>query len=157
MHLLDWELPEMGTITALSGRREYGELFYAFTSFLHPPTIYRYNEQGFHGQTSLYRASEAKFDSTPFETQQIFVTSKDGTRIPLFVTHKKGLKLDGSNPSYLTAYGGFKISETPGFSPIAAAWLEAGDGGGKPTSKIIEEEADKWAFIMHALGMDGAP
>ena len=123
-HLRDWDFGEPGTISGMTGRREYGELFFSFTSFLHPPTIYRY--QAASGATSVFRESEAKFDPSPYETKQIWVKSRDGTRVPVFVTARKGIKLDGSHPAYLTGYGGFKISETPGFSIPAAVWIESG-------------------------------
>ncbi len=120
----EWRLPELGTISGFSGKREDGELFYDFVSFLHPPTIYRYDAAS--SRSSEFRQTAVKFDPAPYVTQQIFVTSKDGTRVPVFVTHRKDIKLDGNNPTYLTAYGGFDISETPRFSVAAVLWLEQG-------------------------------
>lgn len=124
-HLRDWELPGLGTVSGFSGKRGDGELFYNFTSFLVPPTIYRYETES--GRSSVYHSSAVKFGPSPYETEQIWVTSKDGTRVPVFVTHRKGIKLDGSHPTYLTGYGGFNISMTPRFSVTAAMWL--GHGG----------------------------
>ena len=123
-HVRDWELPGLGTISGFSGKRADGELYYDFTSFLHPPTIYRYDAKT--GRSSVFRESEVKFDPSPYETEQIWVASKDGTRVPVFVTHRKGIRLDGSHPTYLTGYGGFNISMTPHFSVAAATWLEHG-------------------------------
>jgi prolyl oligopeptidase len=122
--LREWDLPGLGSVGGLSGRRDQGEVFYSFTSFLYPPTIYRFDAAA--SRSEVFRAPGAKFDPSPYETQQIFVTSKDGTRVPVFVTHRKGLKLDGSNPTYLTGYGGFNISRTPGFAVPVAMWLERG-------------------------------
>jgi prolyl oligopeptidase len=122
--LRDWDLPALGSVGGFAGRRDQGELFYSFTSFLNPPTIYRYDAAS--SRAEVFRAPAAKFDASPYETQQIFVTSKDGTRIPVFVTHRKGFALDGSHPTYLTGYGGFNISRTPAFSVPAALWLEHG-------------------------------
>ncbi|MBV9470768.1 MAG: S9 family peptidase, partial [Abitibacteriaceae bacterium] len=118
------ELPGLGTVGSLSGKRTEHELFYTFTSFLYPPTIYRYDVTT--GQSAVFRKSEAKFDPSPYETYQVFFTSKDGTCVPMFITHRKGLKRDGSNPTYLTGYGGFNISLTPYFSISQSVWLENG-------------------------------
>ena len=123
-HIRDWELPGLGTISGFSGKRADDELFYDFTSFLHPATIYRYDATT--GRSSVFRESEVKFDPSPYETEQVQVASKDGTRVPVFVTHRKGIKLDRSHPTYLTGYGGFNISMTPRFSVTAAMWLKQG-------------------------------
>ncbi len=118
------ELPVPGTIFDLSGERQQSELFIQFQSFTYPPTILRYdfttNELTILDQPSL------DFDPDDYETSQIFYSSKDGTQVPLFITHKKGLALDGNNPTLLYGYGGFNISLTPIFSPTRLAWLERG-------------------------------
>lgn len=118
------ELPGLGTVSGFSGKKEDTETFYTFTSFTYPPTIYRYNIDN--NKSVLFRKSELKFDMTGYETKQIFYESKDGTKIPLFVVHKKGLELNGKNPTLLYAYGGFNISMQPSFSVTRIPLLENG-------------------------------
>lgn len=117
-------LPGIGTVGELNGKQDDDELFYSFTSFLYPTTIYRYDLKA--RRNELFRAPKVAFDPGKYETRQVFYTSKDGTRVPMFITAKKGLVLDGSNPTLLYAYGGFNISVTPTFSSANAAWLEMG-------------------------------
>jgi len=117
-------LPTIGSITGLSGKREDDELFLAFTSFLHPTTVLRYHFPTDTLETVL--TPPVPFDASLYETTQVFYESKDGTRIPMFLTHKKGLALDGNNPTLLYGYGGFNVSLTPNFAPQRIAWLEAG-------------------------------
>ena len=117
-------LPGIGTVSELNGKQDDDELFYSFTSFLYPTTIYRYDLKA--RRNELFRAPKVAFDPSKYETRQVFYASKDGTRVPMFITAKKGLVLDGSNPTLLYAYGGFNISVTPTFSPANAAWLEMG-------------------------------
>jgi prolyl oligopeptidase len=117
-------LPGIGTVGEIHGKQGDDELFYSFTSFLYPTTIFRYDLGS--RRNEVFRAPKVAFDPTQFETRQVFYTSKDGTRVPMFITSKKGLKLDGNNPTLLYAYGGFNISETPAFSSANAAWLEMG-------------------------------
>ena len=117
-------LPGLGSAGGFGGKRTDAETFYSFTSFTTPGTIYRYDVSS--GKSSVFRAPKVDFDSARYETKQVFYNSKDGTRVPMFLTHKKGLKLDGTNPTYLYAYGGFNISQTPGFSVSMAVWLELG-------------------------------
>jgi len=117
-------LPTPGSIMEISGEVDDTELFIGFTSFLFPLSIYRYD---FITDTlSLVRGSEMKFDTSGYETEQVFYSSKDGTRVPMFLTHKKGLVRDGSNPTLLYGYGGFNISLTPFFSLVALLWIENG-------------------------------
>jgi prolyl oligopeptidase len=120
----DVEFPTIGTAGGFGGKREHTETFYSFSSFAYPPSIYRYDIAT--GKSELMR--RAKVDMTPenYETKQVFYTSKDGTKVPMFITHKKGVKLDGSNPTLLYAYGGFDISITPTFSISRVAWMEMG-------------------------------
>jgi len=118
------QLPAMGTVSDIHGRQDDDELFYSFTSFLYPTTVYRYDLKSRRNET--FRAPSVAFDPSPYETRQVFYTSKDGTRVPMFITAKKGIKLDGTNPTLLYAYGGFNISETPSFSAANIAWLEMG-------------------------------
>jgi len=117
-------LPGIGTVGELNGKQDDDELFYSFTSFLYPTTIYRYDLKA--RRNELFRAPKVAFDPSKYETRQVFYTSKDGTRVPMFITAKKGLVLDGSNPTLLYAYGGFDISMTPTFSSANAAWLDMG-------------------------------
>jgi len=117
-------LPTAGSVGGISARRQDGEFFYAFTSYLFPSTIYRYDLA--RGESEVFRAPTVDFAASRYETRQIFATSRDGTRVPLFVTHRKGIALDGSHPALLYGYGGFNISLTPGFSVSTAVWLEQG-------------------------------
>lgn len=120
----DVSLPGIGTVGGLNGRNDTPELFYAFTSFLSPTTVYRFDTQS--GKSSVFFQPKVPFDASKYETRQVFYTSKDGTKVPMFITAKKGLKLDGSNPTILYSYGGFDISITPSFSPVLPVWLELG-------------------------------
>ncbi len=116
-------LPSGGT-QYFAGKRDQSEGFYAFTSFTHPTTIYRYDFKT--GKSSVFRAPKVDFDPAAFETRQVFYPSKDGTKIPMFLVHKKGLALDGHNPTLLYGYGGFDISLTPSFSVPRLVWMEMG-------------------------------
>lgn len=117
-------LPGLGTAGGFGGKRADTESFYSFTSFTTPGMIYRYDAAT--GASTVFRAPKVDFDSSAYETKQVFYTSKDGTRVPMFLVHKKGVKLDGSNPTLLYGYGGFNISLTPSFSVSRVAWLEMG-------------------------------
>lgn len=117
-------LPTLGSIVELSGKPEDRELFLSFTSFLYPPTIYRYD---FNNDTlTPLHETGSKFELSGYETHQVFYTSKDGTRVPMFLTHKKGLTLNGNNPTLLYGYGGFNISLTPAFAASILLWVEHG-------------------------------
>lgn len=117
-------LPGIGTASGISGKKGDKEAFYTFTSFTNPGEIYRYDLTS--GKSELFRKTEVKFNANDFETKQVFYPSKDGTKIPMFIMHKKGLKLDGNNPTLLYAYGGFNISLTPSFSVSRIMFLENG-------------------------------
>ncbi|MCD2516620.1 prolyl oligopeptidase family serine peptidase [Massilia sp. G4R7] len=117
-------LPGIGTVGGLSGKRGDTETFYSFTGFTTPTTIYRLNMKT--GASTVFRQPKVDFNPADYETRQQFYTSKDGTKVPMFIVSKKGLKLDGQNPTYLYGYGGFNISMTPGFSPANLAWMEMG-------------------------------
>ncbi len=117
-------LPGIGAIGAFSGKRADRESYFAFTSFTYPTTIFRYDIDD--GAISVFKRPETAFDPSGYETTQVFYTSKDGTEVPLFLTHKKGIPLDGTNPTYLYGYGGFDISLTPAYSAGIAGWLEMG-------------------------------
>ena len=118
------KLRGIGTVSGFDGKKEDKALFYTFTSYTYPPTIFTYNIET--GESVLFRKTETAFQSEAYETQQVFFTSKDGTRVPMFITGKKGFKLDGNNPVLLYGYGGFNISQTPGFSISNAYWMEQG-------------------------------
>ena len=117
-------LSGIGTVSGVGGKKEDKELFYSFVSYTNPGAIYHYDIAS--GEAKLYRQTEVKFNPDEFETKQIFYPSKDGTNIPMFIICKKGIKLDGTNPTMLYAYGGFNISMTPGFSVSRIMFLENG-------------------------------
>ena len=117
-------LPGAGTVGQISGKQGDYELFYAFASYLYPATIFRYDLKN--RRNEVFSAPRIAFDQSPYETRQVFFNSKDGTRVPMFITSKRGLALDGNNPTLLYGYGGFNISETPSFSVQNIAWLEMG-------------------------------
>ena len=123
--LRELELPGLGTAGGFFGERADRETFYAFTSFTTPGTIYRYDLTT-NKSTVFRRPQITGFDPAQYETRQVFFPSKDGTRVPMFITHKKGLKLDGTNPTYLYGYGGFAVSMTPAFSLAHVVWMERG-------------------------------
>jgi len=141
-HERDVDLPGIGSAGGFGGKRSDTETFYVFTSFTTPGTIYRYDIAS--GSSQVWRAPKVDFDSAAFETRQVFFNSKDGTRVPMFVTHRKGLKLDGSHPTYLYGYGGFNISLTPSFSVAIAAWLEMGGVYAMPNLRGGGEYGEAW-------------
>jgi len=145
--LKDLDLPTLGSVVSISGERKDGEMFYGFTSFLYPTTIFRYDFTA--GVTSVFKAPAIDFDPSGYETKQVFYASKDGTRVPMFITHKKGLTLDGSNATYLYGYGGFNISLTPSFSVAMLAWLEMGGVYAVPNLRGGGEYGEEW----HQAGM----
>lgn len=119
------KLPGIGSAGGFGGKRFDSETFYSYSSFNAPPTIYRYDMKT--GDSTMFRESKVKFDPTQYEVKEVFYTSKDGkTRVPMFLTYKKGIKLNGTNPTLLYGYGGFNAAMTPGFSPARIAWLEMG-------------------------------
>jgi len=117
-------LPAIGTVAGLGGRWDRKEMFFGFNSFTIPPSIFRVDLATNH--TSLWDKVQAPIDPSAYETRQLWYSSKDGTKVPMFVFHKKGLALNGKNPTLLTGYGGFNVSLTPGFVPDRFAWLEHG-------------------------------
>ncbi len=118
------ELPGIGSAGGFSGKRSDTETFYSFSSFSTPSSIYRYDFET--NTSSLYRKPKVDIDPSRYVTKQIFYTSKDGTRVPMFITHKKGLWKTGNNPTLLYGYGGFNIPITPGFSVTNLVWMEMG-------------------------------
>lgn len=117
-------LPGLGTAVGFHGEAHATQLFYTFASFMAPPTVYRYDLSS--GTSTVFRAPELPFDPNQFEAKQIFVSSKDGTRVPAFVVSRKGLVLDGNNPTLVYGYGGFNVSLVPTFSAARVAFLEQG-------------------------------
>jgi prolyl oligopeptidase len=136
------DLPGIGSAGGFAGKRSDTETFYSFTSFTTPGTVYRYDM--ITGESTVFRQPKMKFDPAQFETKQIFYTSKDGTRVPMFITHRKGLKLNGRNPTYLYGYGGFNISLTPSFSASLMAWLEMGGVYAMPNLRGGGEYGETW-------------
>lgn len=118
------KLPGIGSAGGFYGKRDHKETFYSFTSFTAPATIFHYDLKS--GKSTVFRAPKVEIDTEQFETRQVFFESKDGTRVPMFVVHKKGLKLDGTNPTLLYGYGGFNVSLTPYFSTTRSVWMEMG-------------------------------
>jgi len=117
-------LPGIGTVSSMRGRNDSPELYFTYTAPLVPSTVYRYNVLS--RAMSPFQPPRLTFDPAPYVTDERFAISKDGTHIPVFITHRRDIALDGSHPTLLYAYGGFDISLTPGFSPVIPAWLERG-------------------------------
>src|SRR5581483_4267284 len=143
----DIDLPGLGTAAGFGGKRGDTETFYSFTSFNTPGTIYRYDLVT--GKSEIFRQPKIAFNPADYETKQVFYRSKDGTRIPMFITAKKGLKLDGNNPTYLYGYGGFDISLTPSFSPSILCWMEMGGVFAEANLRGGGEYGEDW----HQAGM----
>jgi prolyl oligopeptidase len=117
-------LPGLGTASGFTGKRKDTETFYSYVSFTEPPTVYRYDVKT--GQNAVLFSPKVDFKSDEFISEQVFYQSKDGTKVPMFLTYRKGLEKNGNNPTLLYGYGGFDISITPSFSPAIAAWLQMG-------------------------------
>ncbi len=120
----DIELPGIGSASGFSGKKEDKELYFTFTNYITPPSIFEMNPES--GNIDLYVKPDVKFVSEDYESEQIFYESKDGTKVPMIITYKKGTVMNGKNPTILYGYGGFNISETPSFSVTNALWLEMG-------------------------------
>jgi len=140
-------LPGVGSAGGFGGKRHETDTFYSYTSYTTPSTIYRYNMQT--GESSLFRQPQLDFNPADYETQQIFYHSQDGTEVPMFISHKKGLKLDGQNPAILYGYGGFNVSLTPAFSPSTIVWMELGGIYAVPNLRGGGEYGEDW----HQAGM----
>ncbi len=138
----DITLPGLGSAGGFDGDRADTETFYSFTSFTTPTTIYRYNMLT--GESSVFRQPQVDFNPGDYESHQVFYHSKDGTRVPMFITHKKGIKLDGNNPTYLYGYGGFNISLTPSFSVSQLVWMEYGGILAVPNLRGGGEYGEEW-------------
>jgi prolyl oligopeptidase len=138
----DISLPGLGTVAAVSGRPDEDEFFYNFVSFATPATNFRHNVSSNRGEVFL--APQVAFSPSDYETKQVFFQSKDGTRVPMFIAHRKGLKLEGTTPTILYGYGGFDVSLTPSFSVTMLAWMEAGGVYAMPNLRGGGEYGEQW-------------
>lgn len=136
------DLPDIGTATGFVAYKEDKEFFYTFSNFTTPGTIYRYDIAK--ATSSLYKKPDLKFNTDNYETKQVFYSSKDGTKVPMFIVHKKGIELDGNNPVFLYAYGGFQVSLTPGFSLSRMLFLEKGGIYVQPSLRGGSEYGEAW-------------
>jgi prolyl oligopeptidase len=139
--------PGLGTVGAVVGRFDRPEIFYSFTSPLVPGTVYRYDAVA--GRSVAFEPPKLTFDPTRYETTRVFYSSKDGTRVPMFITRRKGMPLDGNNPAMLYAYGGFDISTNPTFRADVPAWLELGGIWATANLRGGGEYGERW----HEFGM----
>lgn len=144
--LREVQLPGVGTAAGFGGKKTETETFFTFTSFTTPPTVYHYDLLT--GESKLFRKPTVKFNPDDFEVKQVFYPSKDGTKIPLFLAHKKGVKLDGNNPTLLYGYGGFNISMVPAFSVSRLQWMEMGGVFAMACMRGGGEYGEEW----HAAG-----
>src|SRR5467141_83351 len=140
-------LPGIGSAAGFTGKRKDRETFYSFTSFTTPTSIFRYDFDK--RQSELLFKPKVKFNPDDYTTEQVFYNSADGTRVPMFVSYKKGMKRDGQNLTYLYGYGGFDISETPSFNPAILVWMEMGGIFALPNLRGGGEYGEKW----HEAGM----
>jgi prolyl oligopeptidase len=146
-YIKEIDLPFIGNMNSMHGRKEDKEFFFTLSSYLYPSTIFRYNLE--QDKLEEYYKTKVAFNQEAYITKQEFATSKDGTKVPLFITYKKGMELDGKNPTLLYGYGGFNVDKTPYFSPSIIAWL---DFGGIFVDSVIRgggEYGSKW----HESGM----
>ena len=138
----DINLPGIGTISGLGSKKEEADIYYSFTNYTTPGSIYKYNAAN--GKSELFRKSKIDFNSDNFESKQVFYKSKDGTKVPMIITYKKGVKLNGKNPTILYGYGGFNISLTPSFSTANAVWMEQGGVYAVPNLRGGGEYGKEW-------------
>ena len=136
------DLPTSGTASGFSGKKEDDHLYYTFTSFTYPGTIFKYDIKS--GKSELYWKPDIDFNPEDYVTEQVFYKSKDGTKIPMYIVYKKGLQKNGKNPAYLYAYGGFNISLTPHFSTAMIVWLENGGIYAQANLRGGGEYGEKW-------------
>ena len=141
------QFPGIGSADGFGGRSADKETFYSFTGFTTPTTIYRYDMTT--GKSTIFRQPKVDFNPADFETKQVFYTSKDGTKVPMFITYKKGIRLDGNNPTYLYGYGGFNVSLSPAFSVGNLVWMELGGVYAQPNLRGGGEYGEDW----HQAGM----
>ena len=143
----DISYPTLGAATELYGLTDSNEGFYSFESFIIPPTIYHYDVET--GKTEVFAKPTVPFASDQYEVKQVFYTSKDGTRVPMFISSKKGVKRDGTTPTLMFAYGGFLVNLTPSWNPEYAWWMEQGGFYAQPNLRGGGEYGEKW----HQAGM----
>ncbi|MEM9339587.1 MAG: prolyl oligopeptidase family serine peptidase [Bacteroidota bacterium] len=136
------ELPSLGTANGFSGQKEDLHVYYTFTSFTYPSSVYKYKIST--GESTLYRKPNVDFDPEDYTTKQVFYSSKDGTKVPMFLVYKKDIELNGKNPTYLYAYGGFNVSLRPFFSTARIAWLENGGIYAQPNIRGGGEYGEEW-------------
>jgi prolyl oligopeptidase len=136
------KLPDLGTAGGFGGKKKEKTLYYSFTNYISPGTIYSFEPKA--GKSAVYEKPKVDFKSEDYVSKQVFYTSKDGTKIPMIITHKKGLKLDGKNPTILYGYGGFNVSLTPSFSISNAVWMENGGVYAVPNLRGGGEYGKKW-------------
>ena len=136
------ELPAVGTAGGFGAKKEEKETYYTFTSYVYPPTIFKYDIAS--GKSEIYKKSGVAFDPEKYESKQVFYASKDGTKIPMIITHKKGIALNGKNPTLLYAYGGFGVSLTPAFSTSNIILLEQGGIYAVPNLRGGGEYGENW-------------
>jgi prolyl oligopeptidase len=136
------KLPGIGTAGGFGGKETDKEVYYSFTSFTNPSTIYKYDIAS--GNSALYEKPKVQFNPDDYETKQVFYYSKDSTKIPMFIVYKKGVELNGKNPTWLYAYGGFNISLLPSFSTSRIVWLENGGIYAQPNLRGGGEYGEKW-------------
>ncbi|MCK4561819.1 MAG: S9 family peptidase [Flavobacteriaceae bacterium] len=136
------KLPGVGSANGFSGKKEGSTLYYSFTNYTTPSSIFKLNPKD--GQSIVYKKPKVDFNSSDYESKQIFYTSKDGTKIPMIITYKKGIELNGKNPTILYGYGGFNISLTPSFSIANAVWLEQGGVYAVPNLRGGGEYGKAW-------------
>ncbi|MFY8275153.1 prolyl oligopeptidase family serine peptidase [Pseudoalteromonas sp. SSDWG2] len=135
-------LPGVGTASGFGGKKEQTTLYYSFTNYKTPGTIFSFDVNT--GESNVYNESGAQFDPALYDSKQVFYTSKDGTKVPMIITYKKGIELDGTNPTILYGYGGFNVSLTPRYSATTAAWLEQGGVYAVPNLRGGGEYGKKW-------------
>ncbi|MDH7913823.1 prolyl oligopeptidase family serine peptidase [Winogradskyella sp. SYSU M77433] len=136
------ELPGVGSAGGFGAKKEENELYYSFTNYVTPGSIYKYDIEN--GTSELYRKPSIDFNPSNYESKQIFYTSKDGTKVPMIITHKKGIELNGKNPTILYGYGGFNVSLTPSFSIANAVWMEQGGVYAVPNLRGGGEYGKAW-------------
>jgi prolyl oligopeptidase len=146
-HEGDVELPGLGSVVGFAGKADDPETFFLFHGFTHAPSVFRYDVAT--GESTLWKAPRVDFDPDAFEVKQVFYASKDGTQIPMFIVHRKGIELNGTNPVYMSGYGGFGIPTTPMFSVSYLAWVEQGGVLAISNMRGGAEYGEEW----HRAGM----
>jgi len=138
----DVTLPGLGTVSGFGGKTKDTTLYYSFTNYNTAPSTFAFEPKS--GETSTYYKAAVKFNSDDYESKQVFYTSKDGTKVPMIITHKKGIQLDGNNPTMLYGYGGFNVSLTPAFSVANLVWMEMGGVYAVPNLRGGGEYGKAW-------------